>query len=144
MSALMVALAARDALTDDQREALRHVGEAVSLGESAIYVDEGGTEWAIYDDARFTLADAARGACIMANAASFPDFDPKDRSRAGIHAEDVRFAQERGVVLPDAVPHAEGGDRWAEVLAANNAPAAMKMGSVPATWRPAATDGGGI
>lgn len=137
MSVLLVRADARAAMGEEKRLALKHAGERLELGEPAFFLDPDGVEWAAYDDPRFTLLDAARGARIVANAASFPDFVPTGKSRAEIHAEDVRFATAKNVVLPDAVPHAEGADRIAEVWAAQNPPAWAKMTSeVPVGWAP--------
>ena len=138
MATLMVRTAARAALTQEQREALRHVGELVSLGEPALFTDELGNEWAIYDDPRFTLADACRGGRIMANAAGFPDYTPIGRGRDQVHAEDVRFAGAAGVVLPDQVAQLERAENpWQACLEANGAPASLRMaGGLPAGWKP--------
>jgi hypothetical protein len=131
---------AYDALTTAQWNGMRHACEEISLGDKddRAYAQEpnGGQVWALADDPRVTLQDAAILGTVWANRGSYPTF-----STAGTHAEvyarNVTFCANHGIVDADTLDLGESANPYQDVLAAQGAGSAVQAGNgLPGDWEP--------
>lgn len=123
-------------LTDVQRKVLRLALRRLELGSPADYV-AGSTRWLVWDDHRLDALHVAILGCLLSRLADIPaGYDPDRKTRAQLE-QDVRTWLGANLKRPEDVAHEEGGDFYAEILAANNAPAAIRAASgVPAGLTP--------
>lgn len=119
-------------LTPFQRRIVKLVLDRIELGDPAVMTD-GTNPWFVWDDPRISLDDVAILGCVAANLNRIPnDYDPDTKQRREMRADIVQFLAAR---LKPPVPDAD--DPWAATLQANGAPAAIRAGNLPETWRPA-------
>ena len=137
MATVALRLSALNGLTATQRTVLRLALRRLELGEPATYATSGGVKFAVWDDHRLDALHIAILGCLLARLADIPaGYDPDTKTRAQLE-QDVRTWLGANLKRPEDVAHEEGGDFYAEILAANNAPAAIRAASgVPAGLTP--------
>lgn len=132
MPSVMLHDSARQSLTQQQTELLRHIGIGVMLGIPAQFIDPQGQLWHIYDDPRMKPTDAAYGAVLFANLDAF-DYDPTGKEPDTIRSEVRAWADQFNPTVPDI----EEGDLWGATIAANGDPVGVRMfNSVPPEYTP--------
>lgn len=118
-----------DSATAIQKKIARKTTRCV-LGSPALYEQANHTQWLIFDDEELDLLDGAYLATLCAGLASVPEQQLENATRQQI----INYLQ-ANVAWPVTVP--SGSNPFDTVLAANNAPAWLKMrDSVPAGLTP--------
>lgn len=135
MAAIALRQTTYDALSARNKVIARHALAFLALGEPAQYTD-GTNTWLVWDDNRITLLQVAVIGCLAANLASIPAGYTIPASREQLEADIVSFLGSK-LKRPENIAYTAEGDRWAETLAANNAPAAIRAFTAPpTTWTP--------
>lgn len=134
MSAIVIRKDSWDALNDVQREALSTAGPAIRLGDPAVYVDDEGTEWCIFDG-HIPMETAA----ITAHLVERPELLPAKAPKEG---EERQRPDTSGRKRPEDVDVPEEADALQEIALAQRrdkrrAPKATAFsGGVPEDWLP--------
>lgn len=135
MATIAVRTTVLDGLNAQRRYLLNYVLNALSLGEPAVYTD-GTNTWYVWDDSRIDLDSIATLGAVSANWNMIPaGYDPSTDLPATIRQKVKSY------VASKIVQHQPGEDEpdpFVAVMAAQNAPAAVKaFSAVPPTWTPA-------
>ena len=128
MTILALSLSLADAMDTRQKFAGGLCAAAVQPGTPLLYqVDN--EQWAVYDDHRITLLDAAYGAAFVRH---MDDFPPE----VALTTLAVRsWLDSTGVIAPDQIDYTADGDPWAETLQANGSPSGLLFAqAVPGNW----------
>lgn len=133
MTMLAIRKSAYDNLTPRRRRVIHWIVARLQLDDPAPFTD-GTNVWHVWDDARFDLMHIAVIGCLAANVADLPDnYDVTGKTRQEIE-QDVRQAIAAHLVRPEDITFDINADPFMQILAANNAPAAIRAGQIPDTW----------
>lgn len=158
MATLGIRRSAWEPLSDRDKAILRFMGDKLSLGVPARYLDGSANEWYVFDDTRFKAKPMAYFGCVTANLGEIPggytlpmkdlldeNGDPTGEQvldRPALVDDIKNFcenpARTHPLVLPQDIVFAQDDPNpWQTLLDAQGTPAAMKMGNgVPASWTP--------
>lgn len=128
MSILALHKSLADNMSAHQKLAGGLCAAAVRPGKPHRYTDGAGL-WAVYDDHRITLHDAAYGAAFVQHMADLP---PDMRVTTKV----IRaWLDGKGVTTPEQIEYTDGGDPWLETLQANGSPFGVLFAQhVPDNW----------
>jgi hypothetical protein len=136
MATIAIRRTAVQGLTAKQRKIVQFVMSRLDLNDPAAFVDGANVHWLVFDDTRISLDDIAiLGTLVrLIGNAAVTNYDPTDDTPDQVRTK-IRQALNAQVVRADTVAIPEGSDPFATVLAAQNAPAAVRaFYNVPQDW----------
>jgi hypothetical protein len=122
-----------NALNATQKAIVRWVCSRLQLGQPALYQTGGGVQWYCFDDDKIDLTDVAILGAVAANLAALAN--QVNQAEGPLLRAQIRAWAVGRVVLPAQIAYTQGGNPYAETLAAQGAPATVQAAdSVPASW----------